>query len=148
VNNLRAGLRLRPLMLRLLEGNSAANSLRACFKNTGVPAARDFGCGQDGEVLPHWHQASPKRAVRNEPSRMWDHGQKNRRPACPPKLWRRRKGFVAKAGLALLLLGHRAPAAMLPRCASPYRPWRQNRHPRIFKTGSEFLMPASRRKWL
>src|SRR5260370_40619759 len=38
-------------------------SLRACFKISRRPAARDFGRGQGGES-----RASPQRAVRNEPT--------------------------------------------------------------------------------
>src|SRR6266571_8942922 len=37
--------------------------LRACFKISRRPAARDFGRGQGGEF-----RASPQRAVRNEPT--------------------------------------------------------------------------------
>ena len=38
-------------------------ALRACFKIPWGPAARNFGCGQGGEA-----GASPKRAVRAEPT--------------------------------------------------------------------------------
>src|SRR6266704_6148096 len=37
--------------------------LRACLETTRGAAARDFGCGEGGEL-----RASPQRAVRNEPT--------------------------------------------------------------------------------
>ena len=40
-----------------------ALGLRACLKTTRDAAARDFGCGQGGEV-----GASPQRAVTTEPT--------------------------------------------------------------------------------
>src|SRR5437899_1942769 len=66
-------------------------SLRACFKISRRPAARDFARGQGGEF-----RASPQRAVRNEPTPATD-----KRPAA-------RRVFAAKAGL------HQAPG-FLPR---------------------------------
>src|SRR5260370_36307557 len=57
-------------------------ALRACLETTRGAAARDFGCGQGGEV-----EASPQRAVTTEPTPATD-----KRPAA-------RTGFAEKAGL-------------------------------------------------
>jgi hypothetical protein len=42
----------------LLSAGRDATALRACLKNPRGAAARDFGGGQGGEVLPHGHQHS------------------------------------------------------------------------------------------
>src|SRR5215204_5290754 len=55
--------------------------IRACLKIRKGAAARDFGCGQGGEV-----RASPQRAVRTEPTPARD-----KRPAA-------RRVFVPQAG--------------------------------------------------
>jgi hypothetical protein len=60
-------------------------SLRACFKNARVPAARDFGRRQGGEF-----RASPQRAVRNEPTQ-----SPAKRTAARRVSRRGRSGFVA-----------------------------------------------------
>ncbi len=63
--------------------------LRACLETTSEPAAGDFGCGQGGEVLPHGHQASPKRAVRNEPTQATGKSPSARRVFAPKATWLR-----------------------------------------------------------
>jgi len=58
--------------------------LRACPKIARGPAARDFGCGQGGEV-----RASPTRAVRTEPTQATDKRPAARRVFAPKAAWLR-----------------------------------------------------------
>jgi len=61
-----------------------AQTLRACPKIARGPAARDFGCGQGGEV-----RASPTRAVRTEPTQATDKRPAARRVFAPKAAWLR-----------------------------------------------------------
>jgi len=61
-----------------------APGLRACPKIARGPAARDFGCGQGGEV-----RASPTRAVRTEPTQATDKRPAARRVFAPKAAWLR-----------------------------------------------------------
>src|SRR5260370_138561 len=90
---------------------TGTSGLRACFKISRGPAARDFGCGQGGEF-----RASPQRAVRNEPR---------------PATGKRPSGFVAPRS--------QTAAGMLPRRASPSGLLPENRPPANFKTGSKSI---------
>jgi len=63
---------------------SGRDSLRACPKIARGPAARDFGCGQGGEV-----RASPTRAVRTEPTQATDKRPAARRVFAPKAAWLR-----------------------------------------------------------
>ena len=60
-------------------------AIRACLKTTRGAAAKDFGCGQGGEV-----GASPQRAVTTEPTRVT-----GKRPAARRVFSKRPSGFVA-----------------------------------------------------
>jgi hypothetical protein len=84
------------------------DDLRACLKNKRGAAARDFGCGQGGEVraspsvfaaLRRDRAVAERRRAAGCKDRVNDgHGQKTRRP----------EGFRGKGRLASLLLSHRA----------------------------------------
>src|SRR5712692_6775197 len=95
--------------------------LRACFKISRRPAARDFGRDQGGLGGAQRPAAGCKERANA------GHEQKTRRP----------KGFRAKGRLASLLLGHRPLAGMLPRRASPPGLLPENRPPATFKAGSQ-----------
>ena len=58
--------------------------LRACLKIEKGPAARDFGCGRGGEV-----RASPRRAVRAEPTKSTGKRPAARRVFAARLVWRR-----------------------------------------------------------
>jgi hypothetical protein len=62
----------------------ASLCLGACLKIRNGAAARDFGCGQGGEV-----RASPQRAVRTEPTRATDKRPAARRVFAPEAGWLR-----------------------------------------------------------
>ena len=64
---------------------SGSDCLRACLKTTRGAAAKDFGCGQAGEV-----GASPQRAVTTGPTRVT-----GKRPAARRVFSKRPSGFVA-----------------------------------------------------
>jgi len=80
----------RPLFLSLHPKESMpiqrsiGEGLRACPKIARGPAARDFGCGQGGEV-----RASPTRAVRTEPTQATDKRPAARRVFAPKAAWLR-----------------------------------------------------------
>src|SRR5713226_4212295 len=61
-----------------------ALALRACLETTRGAAARDFGCGQGGEV-----EASPQRAVTTEPTPATDKRPAARRVFAEKAVWLR-----------------------------------------------------------
>src|SRR6266571_2434360 len=77
--------------------------LRACFKISRRPAARDFGRGQGGEF-----RASPQRAVRNEPTPATGERPAARRVFGQKAVWLRcssvtdRWGYAPSSRLAIL----------------------------------------------
>jgi hypothetical protein len=96
--------------------------LGACLKIERGPAARDFGCGQGGEV-----RASPQRAVRAEPTMAT-----SKRPAA-------RRVFADKPAWTSLLLSRRSSRDILLRRVSPSGLFRENKTPLNFQTRSRDL---------
>jgi len=81
----RAGLmKLKRRVPRIASRAMSFVCIRACPKIARGPAARDFGCGQGGEV-----RASPTRAVRTEPTQATDKRPAARRVFAPKAAWLR-----------------------------------------------------------
>lgn len=117
-------------LIQLLDAGRAGllqPSLRASRKIPRGAAASNFGRRQGGEV-----GAYPQRAVTAEPTPLT-----GKRPAAP-------EGFRGNDHLALLLLGHRALTAMLPRRTSPSGPFPEDSATRSFQTGSQAATEACR----
>ncbi len=69
--------------------------LRACLKITWSPAARDFGCGQGGEVRAGLaNGASPQRVVTAEPTQATDKRPAARRVFAEKAAWLRYSMWV------------------------------------------------------
>jgi len=88
-------------------------SLRACLKTTRGAAAKDFGCGQGGEV-----GASPQRAVTTEPTPATD-----KRPAARRVFSKRPSGFVAPQS--------KTHQGYSPSSRLAIRPFAGKQHPRV-----------------
>src|SRR5713226_7009657 len=95
-----------------------ALALRACLETTRGAAARDFGCGQGGEV-----EASPQRAVTTEPTPATDKRPAARRVFAEKAVWLRCSSVEDPPGIFSFV----APSGLFP----------ENSAPRSFQTGSE-----------
>src|SRR5579859_6628236 len=101
-------------------------SLRACLKIAWGAAARDFGCGQGGEV-----GASPQRAVTTEPT-----PATGKRPAARRVFEGKASGFVAPQ--SKFHEGYSPSSRLALRLSF------ENSAPRNFKTGSGPIRSSTR----
>src|SRR6266478_8294485 len=101
-----------------------ALALRACLETTRGAAARDFGCGQGGEV-----EASPQRAVPTEPTPATVKRPAARRVFGEKAVWLRpaRECFRSCSVVAARSASFVAPSGLFP----------ENSAPRSFQTGSK-----------